>query len=201
MWIWAEALLVACSGRRRRKGETNILCSQAFFLFFPASHLLHKQWCVWALRLSAVFFTLHYMSFSWRFYPKWLTILLHSYIVNAATGSNSGLSVLLKDTSTRAGIEPPTPWLKDGPATHWPIVVFRTTHKYGGTELCHWVKITPHYASLPTHHISPETPPPYKQDHYYATIGVRGNPKNYGEMRNTGLWEKEKNREQAGGGE
>jgi len=31
-------------------------------------------------------------------------------------------SVLLKDTSTRAGIEPPTPRVKDGPATHWPTV-------------------------------------------------------------------------------
>jgi len=48
------------------------------------------------------------MSFSWRFYPKRLTILLESYTVDAATGSNSRLSVLLKDTSTRPGIEPPT---------------------------------------------------------------------------------------------
>jgi len=31
--------------------------------------------------------------------------MLHAYPVD--TGSNSGLSVLLKDTSTRAGIEPP----------------------------------------------------------------------------------------------
>jgi len=71
---------------------------------------------------SSTLITLHYMSFGWRFYPKRLTVLLHSYTVDAATGSNSGLSVLLKDTSTRAGIEPPTPWLKDGPATHSPIV-------------------------------------------------------------------------------
>jgi len=47
---------------------------------------------------------------------------LQSYTVDKATGSNSGLSVLLKDTSTRAGIESPTPWLKDGPANHWPTV-------------------------------------------------------------------------------
>jgi len=33
--------------------------------------------------------------------------------------TNSGLSVLLKDTWTRAGIEPPTPRLKDGPADLW----------------------------------------------------------------------------------
>jgi len=33
----------------------------------------------------------------------------HSYTVNTATGSNSGLSVLLKDTSTGAGIDPATP--------------------------------------------------------------------------------------------
>jgi len=43
------------------------------------------------------------------FYPERLTIMLHSYTVDKATGSNSVLSVLLKDTSTRAGIEPPTP--------------------------------------------------------------------------------------------
>jgi len=67
---------------------------------------------------------LHYIitcHFSWRFYPKQLTILLQSYSVDAATGSNSALSVLLKDTWTRVGIEPPAPWLKDGPATSWPI--------------------------------------------------------------------------------
>jgi len=52
---------------------------------------------------------LHYVSFSWSFYPKRLTIMWHSYTVDTDTGSNSGLSVLLKDTSTRAGIEPPTP--------------------------------------------------------------------------------------------
>jgi len=57
-----------------------------------------------------------HMSISWRFYPKRLTFTLHSYTVDAATRSSSGLSVLLKDTSTRAGIEPPTAWLKDGPA-------------------------------------------------------------------------------------
>jgi len=51
--------------------------------------------------------TLHYITFS--FYPKRLTIKSHSYTVETATESNSGLSVLLKDTSTRAGIEPPTP--------------------------------------------------------------------------------------------
>jgi len=33
----------------------------------------------------------------------------HSYSVDSATGSHSGLSVLLKGTTTRAGIEPPTP--------------------------------------------------------------------------------------------
>jgi len=64
---------------------------------------------IWSLARAR---TLHYTSFSWLFYPKWLTILLHSYTVDAATGSNSGLSVLLKDTSTRVGIEPQTPWLK-----------------------------------------------------------------------------------------
>jgi len=58
------------------------------------------------------------MSFSWRFYPKRLTITLHSYTGDTATG----LSVLLKDTSTTAGIEPLTPWFKDGPADHWPTV-------------------------------------------------------------------------------
>jgi len=42
--------------------------------------------------------------------------------VDTATGSNSGLSVLLMYTSTRAGIEPSTFWLKDGPANHWPTV-------------------------------------------------------------------------------
>jgi len=47
---------------------------------------------------------------------------LQSYTVDTATSRHSGLSVLLKDTSTRAGVEPPTPWLKDGPADHWPIV-------------------------------------------------------------------------------
>jgi len=46
--------------------------------------------------------------------------MLHSYTVDTATGSNSGLHILLKDKSTRAGIEPP--WLKDGPANHWPTV-------------------------------------------------------------------------------
>jgi len=34
----------------------------------------------------------------------------------------SGLGVLLKDTSTRARIEPPTLWLEDGPANFWPTV-------------------------------------------------------------------------------
>jgi len=62
------------------------------------------------------------MSLSWRFYPKRFTKLLQSYTVDTATGSNLGLGVLLKDTSTRVGIEPPTPWLKDGLATHWPTV-------------------------------------------------------------------------------
>jgi len=45
--------------------------------------------------------------------------MLDSYTVDTATGSNSGLSVLLKGTLTRAGIEPPIPWLKDRPANHW----------------------------------------------------------------------------------
>jgi len=44
----------------------------------------------------------------------------HSYSVDTATGSNSGSSVLLKDAWTMAGIEPPTPILKDGTADHWP---------------------------------------------------------------------------------
>jgi len=39
---------------------------------------------------------------------KVLTVTLHLYTVDTATGSNSGFSVLLKGTSTRAGIEPPT---------------------------------------------------------------------------------------------
>jgi len=52
-----------------------------------------------------------------------------SYTVDAATGSNLGLSVLLKDTSTRAGIEPPTPWLKDTPAIHWPTVTLWSSEK------------------------------------------------------------------------
>jgi len=43
------------------------------------------------------------------FDPKRLIIMLHSSSVDTATGSYSGFSVLLKDTSTRAGIEPPTP--------------------------------------------------------------------------------------------
>jgi len=34
----------------------------------------------------------------------------------------SGFSALLKDTSTRARIEPPTPWLEDGPTNHRPTV-------------------------------------------------------------------------------
>jgi len=42
----------------------------------------------------------------------------------AATGRHSGLSALLKDTSTRPGSEPPTPWLKDGPADLWPTVAY-----------------------------------------------------------------------------
>jgi len=46
-------------------------------------------------------FTFHFSS------TKRLTVMLHSY--TADTDSNSGLSVLLKDTSTRAGIELPTP--------------------------------------------------------------------------------------------
>jgi len=49
-------------------------------------------------------------SLGWHFYPK------HS---DTARGNNSGLSVLLKDTSTRTGIEPPTPWLEDRPANYW----------------------------------------------------------------------------------
>jgi len=73
------------------------------------------------------------MSFSWRFYPKRLTIMLHSYTVDTARRSNSGISVLLKDTSTKAGIEPPTPWLKDGPPNHWstvaPLLPFRFSKK------------------------------------------------------------------------
>jgi len=68
---------------------------------------------------------LRHMSFSWRFYPKRFKILLHSDTVEQLQGA-SGLSVLLKGTSTRAKIEPPTPWLKDGPATHWPTVA----HEY-----------------------------------------------------------------------
>jgi len=52
---------------------------------------------------------IYYIKLSLRFYRKRLTIMLASYTVGTTTGSNSGLSVLLKDTSTRAGIEPPTP--------------------------------------------------------------------------------------------
>jgi len=51
---------------------------------------------------------------------------LQSYTVDTATGNNAGLSVLLKETSTRAEIEPPTPWLKDRPANHWPRVTLDT---------------------------------------------------------------------------
>jgi len=46
--------------------------------------------------------------------------MLHSYTVDAATGNNSGLSALLRDTSTSLGIEPPTPigrWTRY-PLTH-----------------------------------------------------------------------------------
>jgi len=42
--------------------------------------------------------------------------------VDTDTGSDSGFSVLLKDTWTRAGIEPTTPRSKDGPANNWPTV-------------------------------------------------------------------------------
>jgi len=56
-------------------------------------------------------------------YPARTTYNHIRFIHRRATGSNTGLSVLLKDTSTRAGIEPPTPWLKDRPANHWPTVV------------------------------------------------------------------------------
>jgi len=56
----------------------------------------------------------------------WLRTLLYSDTVDTATGSNSGLSVLLKGTPTRAGIEPPTLWLRDGPATHRPTVTALT---------------------------------------------------------------------------
>jgi len=49
-----------------------------------------------------------------------LTLLstLHSPTVDTATGRKPGLSVLLKDTSTRAGIEPSTSIFKDGAANH-----------------------------------------------------------------------------------
>jgi len=43
----------------------------------------------------------HYISFSWRFYPKCLPIVPRGHEQDA-TGSHSGLSVLLKDTWTRA---------------------------------------------------------------------------------------------------
>jgi len=52
------------------------------------------------------------------FIPKQLT-LTHSCRV----------SVLLKDTSTRAGIEPPTPCLKDRPANHWPTSIRKHIRK------------------------------------------------------------------------
>jgi len=64
---------------------------------------------------------LYYMSFRWCC-PLSKATYNHVTCIDTATGSNSGLSVLLKDTSTRSGIEPPTPWLKEGPATHWPTV-------------------------------------------------------------------------------
>jgi len=55
------------------------------------------------------------MSFSCRFYPKRLTILLHSHTVRRRSYREQfRVKCLLKDTSTRVGIEPPTPWLKDG---------------------------------------------------------------------------------------
>jgi len=53
------------------------------------------------------------LSFSWHFYPKQLTF------IHCRSSYREQLSVLLKDASTRAGIEPPTPWLKDGSANHW----------------------------------------------------------------------------------
>jgi len=66
--------------------------------------------------------------------------MLHSCTVD--TGSR----VLLKDTSTRAGIEPPTPWFKDGPADLWHTVarlricsVLHSRSKTGLT-LSEWMK-------------------------------------------------------------
>jgi len=44
---------------------------------------------------------------------------IQKYTIDTATGNNLWLSVLLKGKSTRAGIEPPTSWLKDRPADHW----------------------------------------------------------------------------------
>jgi len=77
------------------------------------------------------------------FYPKWLTILLYYYTVDTAAGSNSGLSVLLKDTSTRAGIEPPTPWLKDGPADLWPSVTHTSVRQVNNNKrhACRWLMV------------------------------------------------------------
>jgi len=64
----------------------------------------------------------HYITFQLADTYQKRLIMLRSYTVDKATGSNSGLSDLLKDTLTRARIELPTPLLKDRPANHWPPV-------------------------------------------------------------------------------
>jgi len=62
-----------------------------------------------------------------------LTTMFYSYTVDAAIGSNSGLSLLLKDASTGVGVEPPTPWLKGRPANHWPTVATTNATNSGFT--------------------------------------------------------------------
>jgi len=82
--------------------------------------------------------------------------------VHTATGSKSELCVLLKATWTRVGIEPPTPWLKDILADHWPsgapVPLFIQIHSVPGAArqerpenmnifhllLCLWIRQAAH---------------------------------------------------------
>jgi len=83
---------------------------------FPLRPIGRFFWCYFFLKILiywCVFFSLPLVDI-WgitfgelRFSPKQLPIMFQSYIVDTGTGRDSGLSVLLKDTSTRAGIEPP----------------------------------------------------------------------------------------------
>jgi len=62
--------------------------------------------------------------------PSCVSDTLHSHTEDTATRNNSGLSVLLKDASIRAGIEPTTPWLEHGSFHHWGFTsqFYMTTH-------------------------------------------------------------------------